>query len=158
MDIQDEKLIFQPFTIDGNIVNAHDIISKLKFISKIEVGEKISSGKSVSSPTIISDTRWYNFLRTFGYNGGSKKDTLQFIKNTTDSALEIAKKCFASHDPFHNRIAHLIIESLKEADVGIQNIINTYSDQRWFVSEVETFRQILEAKINAIVLSFTENI
>jgi hypothetical protein len=143
------------FTIDGKSINVQDIISKLKFISKIEEGEKMVSEGVSHPPDIVPDTRWNNFLRTVRYASGSKKDTLNFIRDTSNCSLEIARRCFASKDQYHNRIAHLIIESLKEIDVGIQNIIKTNSKHRWFVAEVETFRQILDAKINSLVLSAT---
>jgi hypothetical protein len=149
------KMIFQPFAIDGTDVNVHAIISKLKFISKLEAGEKVASdGKATLS--VIPDTKWYNILRTFGYGSGSKESTLEFIKHTTDNALEIAKKCFSSQDLFHHRIAHLIVASLKEADIGIQNISQTYESDRWFVSKMDTFRQLLDAKINSLVLDSTQ--
>jgi hypothetical protein len=147
----DPELTNQSVTIDGINFNAHDIISKLKFISKIEKSEKVASHSS--TPYVVADTTWTSILRTFGYSGGSKKDTLDFIKGTTDQALDLVKRCFAMKDQFYVRIAHLIITSLKEADSGIQNLIHTYRNYRLFVSEIETFRKILDVKINSILLS-----
>lgn len=150
MDQEESQLA--SIAIDGSNINVRDVISKLRFISKIEKDEKLVTNNK-SNPYVIADTNLNKILRTCGISPGSKEDTLDFIKNTIEKGLELAKICLASNNPFHQNIARLIIESIDHADSGIQNVMYTYSKKpkyRLFVAEVETFRQILDAKLKSI--------
>lgn len=150
MDHEESQLA--SIAIEGSNVNVRDVISRLRFISKIEKDEKLVTNNKVN-PYVISDTNINRILRTCGISPGSKEETLDFIKNTIESGLELAKICLASNNQFHQNIAKLIIESIDQADRGIQNIMYTYSKKpkyRLFVAKVETFRQILDAKIKSI--------
>lgn len=131
--------------IDGADINVDSVVSKLAFIAKIKKGEKIDAECS-----IIPDTKWYNFLRTIGIGKYSKEQTLAFIKQTADQALDLARVCIGSQDPFHRNVGRMIIAKLKDVKIGTKELKDTYEEYRLFLSQLETFEELLDAKIKAL--------
>lgn len=144
-----EEIDLENFVIDGVELNVYDTISKLSFLSKIRENEKVN----VSSLFTVSDTRFNNVVRNlksiFTFNE-SRGTTLNFIKGCTEDALKIAERCFAERgSTLHRRIGVIVLTSLKEikSGHGIKSLMQTYKSDNMFISELETFQKILQAKI-----------
>jgi hypothetical protein len=134
---------FKNFVIDNSDVTVYDIISKLLFLSKIKEGEKINT-----EDFYVEETSWFTTLRRTFFRNQSRTKTLEFIKNLTDSALDIASKCSSSNVDLHRNIGNYIIDSLEQSKTGLLNLTKTYEDDRMFVSKMQTLIGILDEKIN----------
>lgn len=134
---------FKNFVIDNSDVTVYDIISKLLFLSKIKEGEKINT-----EDFYVEETSWFTTLRRTFFRNQSRSKTLEFIKNLTDSALDIASKCSSSNVDLHRNIGNYIIDSLEQSKTGLLNLTKTYEDDRMFVSKMQTLIGILDEKIN----------
>jgi len=143
-------------------LRVQDILSKLRFLSKIERHEKLD----VSSLSLITDT-WYNNLYRFakwaaatvaesqGFswcNIESRKASLEFIYQTTEEALNLARELFTkdASATLNYSLGSMIIATLRELDTGIQGLKKTYESDRMFISRIEAFQEILNAQINEV--------
>jgi len=131
------------FTINGKFYDVQQILSKLRFFSKIKKNEKLH----LENKALIEDT-WYNsILRTLFMQKG-RNDALNFIKEICNESLETIEVFLSSEDSFHREIADMIVLTLTEAQIGILNYVETYKKDRLFVSDVESFLDILKARIS----------
>lgn len=139
------------FIVDGSDRSVQDTVSKLKFISKIREGEKLD----VQSLRMSPDTWATSLHRTFLSRGESRDVTLEFIRGVIAEAFELAAKCLtyesddrAAHEgsQFFDEIGNLIIRSLQESKVGIENLAKTYNDDRLFSSKLDTLTSTLDSK------------
>jgi hypothetical protein len=139
-----DENILRNFAIDGSDLNVQDIVSKLRFISKLKPGEKLN----VATLTITGG-RWFD-LHRFRNESESRDKTLEFIKKVVDDALEITSRCFINRSKFAHYIGRMILESLQESKEGIHSLEKTYEADRMFVSRIEAFERIMNAKIDGI--------
>lgn len=136
-----------------------DVISKLRFLSKIDKHEKLD----VASLSLVADTWYNNLYRLVKYVAAirgiywkseeSRKISLEFIKTTTSEALNLAKELFSQSPQLDNGVnlntslGHMIITTLEELGPGIQGLKKTYANDGMFISQVETFEDVLKAQI-----------
>jgi|WetSurMetagenome_2_1015567.scaffolds.fasta_scaffold291289_1 hypothetical protein len=139
-----DENILRNFAIDGSDLNVQDIVSKLRFISKLKPCEKLN----VATLTITGG-RWFD-LHRFRNESESRDKTLEFIKKVVDDALEITSRCFINRSKFAHYIGRMILESLQESKDGIHSLEKTYEVDRMFVSRIEAFERIMNAKIDGI--------
>lgn len=146
-----EDIDLKNFVIDGIELDVYDTISKLRFLTKIEESEKVN----ILSHSVVSDTFFNNIIRSlnsfFVFND-SREVTLNFIKHTTDDAIKITERCFEERGTLHRRIGIIVLDSLKEikSGSGIKSLMKTYKSDNMFIAKLETFLEILKAKITDI--------
>lgn len=145
MDTNVKTCAIRNFTIDGKDRDVQLLLSKLRFLSKIQKGEKL---QIVSKLSLVDGGSWYNaFIRTVGGGKESREHAFEFIQQVCEEGLEVASFFFGSGDTFQHEVGMMIIAALKESQVGIKNHMDTYKTDRMFGSTVETFINILNAKL-----------
>jgi len=140
----------QIFSHTGSEIPVHEIISRLKFLSKLRPGEKINV-----KYLFIRDNNsiWQRLLRTIINtisDGESKNETLEFVKNVINSAFDLIYVYRKTPDNFRSDITNLIIKNLKESKTGLESLIQTYDNDRLFVSRIETFLQTLDTRLTSL--------
>lgn len=133
-----------------------DVLSKLKFLSKIDKHEKLD----VASLSLVADTWYINLYRRikefcadrniYWKTSESRKVSLEFIKTTANEALKLAGDLLSRENrsgTLNISLGQMIITTLNGLDPGIQGLKKTYAEDRMFISQVETFEQLLRVKI-----------
>lgn len=136
---------FHNFVIDNSDKNVYDIVSKLLFLSKIKVGEKINTHEFC-----LEENTWWTTIKRTIFRDQSRDKSLEFIRSLIDSALEITTKCFESSEELHKNIGLFIITTLENSHNGINNLAETYNEDRMFVSKIETLLGILKEKTDML--------
>lgn len=127
--------------MESKLLSIEDTISKIKFISKLKKGEKFSIRNMYTQPPGLQTT----ITRTIFCD--SRKDSIEFIRYTINAGIEIVEKYQNSKKPHKQKIAINLIQDLIQCQSGIKNLMETYSDDRMFQSEMETVLQMLKTKI-----------
>src|SRR3990167_2574 len=108
---------------DTDYVNKMDtnkeVISRLKFISRINKGEKINVRNAY--PFVQQDDMSTRLSRTFYYKD-NRGNGLNFIRNTVDRSFELVNIYKTSHKQSERVMSSHIIEDLKRAKNGINNL------------------------------------
>lgn len=127
-----------------------DIISKLLFISKINVGEKLNTKEFFVRDNNIITQRLIRTIKNYIYNdlGEYKQDALKFLENTIKEALEFVYIYYTKQDEFSKNIAFLLLKNIHECKQGIENLSQTYSNDRNFVSDIQSLIQTLNLKLD----------
>ena len=129
-----------------------NIVSKLKFISKVQIGEKIDT----QSLTISYPNFYTKLYRSLFSRGECRNTTFEFMNNTIDSAFELINKYISTEkcDSYENNVYYSkikeIIDSLESSRDGMINIIETYQNDRMYVSKIDTLIKSMNVKINYI--------
>lgn len=129
--------------------DVQEVVSKLKFFSKIKKGERLNvKDLSVTKDNVVSRAirAWY----AKGDEGEyieSREISLEFVQSVCDEALRLARKILHEQNYTQREMWKMLIESLKDAQFGISNFLGTYSDDRMYISKVETFIDLLKAQI-----------
>lgn len=146
MDVRIGDKVYEgkDFNIGGKTYDVQQLLSKLRFLSKIKKNEKLQ----VDGLSVVKDTWITSVLRTFFYTAECREKALAFIKDTCNGALITIEVFFTSNNPFHREIGNMIVSTLNEAQAGIITYVETYKDDRMFISDVESFLNILRARIN----------
>jgi hypothetical protein len=129
---------------DGGHNSVQDVISRLRFISMLKPGERID----VTSLSIQPDTFLMRLYRTTIARGESRNTTLEFIRNTLNRAFDLIAIYKKTNDPFNGKISQMIVSSMNAAKSGVLSLIETYKDDRMYVSRVETLISTFDAKID----------
>lgn len=124
-----------------------DIMSKLLFVSKIKKGERLDvQNLQLEQTNMITSVYRTIFMR----GSESRNKTLNFITELVNESLNVANKCIHSSNKFQSEVGNSLLDSLLQSKEGIQNLTETYKDDRMFVSKIETLLNILDKKINHI--------
>ena len=119
-----------------------EIISKLKFLSKVQKCEKINvNGLFVQLDglkTTVSRTIW---------NPDSRQNTLTFVESTINKSCTLIDLYLRSEKSSEVQMGKNILKDLNDSKVGIANLKHTYSEDVMFCSKIDTFLQIIDAKI-----------
>jgi hypothetical protein len=139
--------------MDRRTSDAQDIISRLRFLSKIKKGERLNVGE-----LSVVGTTWFDKLQrawtSMGANADlgeireGRKKSLIFITELYDSGLKLAKSMISESSSYNTDIWDMLLRSMKEAQPGIMNLMNYYESDRLYISEVETFMDVLNARIH----------
>lgn len=137
------------FSVDSSENIVQDVISKLTFISKIKEGEVVDvSSMSLMNRNSISTKTYRTVVRL----GSESRDvTYNFFETTINSAFDLMWRYFDKDDEFCRDIAKLIMDTLQECKVGIQEHAKTYSDDRMHISKIETLLKTIDTKTTDIV-------
>lgn len=134
------------FVLDGSNRSVQDIVSKLKFISKFEQTQWMDVTKLQ-----LYEKNWYNRVyRTIFTRAECRDATLEFVRVVFAEAFDLAAKHNSSVAPFRRSIAKMIVEALKEAKNGVENLKIAYEDDKMFVSRLDTLTTILDHKIKEL--------
>lgn len=134
------------FVLDGSNRSVQDIVSKLKFISKFEQTQWMDVTKLQ-----LYEKTWYNRVyRTIFTRTECRDATLEFVRVVFAEAFDLAAKHNSSVAPFRRSIAKMIVEALKEAKKGVENLKVAYEDDKMFVSRLDTLTTILDHKIKEL--------
>lgn len=130
------------FVTNGGENSVQDTISKLKFIAKIQKGEKVD----VDALSIHQTSYLLSFIRTL-FRNESRDKTITFIRTTYGESFEIIEDFSKNGDQFNNRVVSLLLETIQTSIKGLQNLIDTYHEDRMFVAKVETILETVVAKL-----------
>ena len=132
------------------------ITSRLKFMSKIKTGEKINIRELYIRDNESVVQRFLRSIKNYAtiISGAeiveSKDATLQFIRETLNTAIDLIIIYKGQDDQFKTKLAELLIKNLEDAKGGISNIINTYNYDRKFLAEASATIETIEAKISSM--------
>jgi hypothetical protein len=137
-------------------LDVQDIISKLRFLSKVKKGERLQ----VDGLAVVENTWYAKFVRAWNTMGEIKdtgeikegrRKSLAFIKELYETGLRLAKSIINETSSYYTDLWNMLIKGLKDAQPGITNLMNYYESDRLYIAEVETFVDVLNAKINDLV-------
>lgn len=134
------------FSKDDNDKSVYDILSKLKFISKIKEGEVVD----VRSLTIMEVGMATSAYRTFITKDEGRDNTLKYFRQIISEAFDMITLYLNKKDKFCRQIGIMIYDALVESKPGINSHIKTYSNDRMFVSKIETLIVTLDTELEEI--------
>lgn len=134
-----------------------NVISKLRFLSKVKKGEKLQIDKL----SVVENTWYAKLMRvwnTLDLNQDSnnnienvkesRRKSLKFIKDLYEEGLRLASSIVKETSSYYTDLWSMLVKSLKDAQPGISNLMISYESDRLYISEVETFIDVLNAKIH----------
>jgi hypothetical protein len=120
------------------------ISSKLKFISKIDPGQKIS----VNSNYIQNNTYFTSVVRYL--TGENREKVYNYICDVVQDSFSVLDSLSDSSNDYDIKICRNLIGDLLELKPGLQNLKQTYSRDKNYVSKMETLGQNLDVKIEEL--------
>jgi hypothetical protein len=126
----------------GTMETIHEVSTRLKFIALTKKGEKISVKSLSVQPTNLITSLWRRF------NQENRENTLDFLTSTINRAFEIIQLGMASPRPADKILCRNLIEDLTNIDEGLQNIQNTYDNDRLFYCHIQTLIQAVDVKLS----------
>lgn len=122
-----------------------EVISRLKFIGKVQKGEKINVKYMFVQPEGIA-TR---ISRTLIHQD-NRSNTLNFLRVTIARTFEIISTYTTSTKESHRHISIHVINDLRQAKNGLNNLKDTYLDDIKFTCDIDTLLQEIDAKLAEI--------
>lgn len=119
-----------------------ELLSKLKFLSKIQPSEKVSLRDMKMYPDDMITT----LLRTV-FRDNSRAKTLTFIQDTIDKAFEVINNYRKSDKPSDIIMVKNIIEDIRNSKLGLNNLKETYTDDRKFCCDIDIILECIDAKL-----------
>lgn len=135
-----------PLNISNDEKSVEDIIKFLRLISKIKKDQKINTAYF----SIEDNTLWTKILRTLSFGAQSRKNSFDVIKDVFSDSLLVLEKCFSSNSQFHHSLGKKILENMDEAQKGVEEFKKTYSDDNFFISEIEGYQIVLCARLDEL--------
>jgi hypothetical protein len=139
-------------------INFDTLILNLKIISKLKPGYKLSLKENEGDINYIYiDTSYFQFIyRIFSEN--SRDNTTNFLekldKQITKKIEQIVKKeNYNDSNMFLNSKENILLDlshNLNLTLVGLNNLINTYSNDEYIISKIEMIINNFELKIRKI--------
>jgi len=130
------------FVVNGDEKSVQDTLSRLKFIAKVKEGEKLD----IESQTVQDNSYIVNVIRTF-FRNESRNRTITFIRTTYGEAFELIEGYLKNESLFAKNLTELILKSINDSQVGLENLAKTYEDDRMFVAKIETIIDTINAKL-----------
>ena len=128
-----------------------EVISRLKFIGKLQKGEKINTKRVYVQPVGIVTS----IVRTL-INQDNKGNTIQFIQETIHRSFELFTTYERSDKEAERATCPHIVNDLKKAKCGIENLKDTYMVDLKFCCDMDTFLQAIDAKLEEIRIRYPE--
>ena len=129
----------------NNMESDKEVISRLKFIGKVQKGEKINVKYMFVQPEGIA-TR---ISRTLIHQD-NRSNTLNFLRGTIARTFEIISTYTTSTKESHRHISIHVINDLRHAKNGLNNLKDTYLDDIKFTCDIDTLLQEIDAKLAEI--------
>jgi hypothetical protein len=152
MSVNDKEYPLNNFVIDNSDKSVQDILNKLCLLAKLQPGEKVD----VTNISLQQSSWLTSLWRTISGGEQSRERTLRFIQSITDDALMIIEKCLSSCSDVHNLLGVETLKKLDSAICGINNLYETYKDDRYFTAKLETQLLLLKVKIENIKLRYNK--
>ncbi len=115
----------------------NDLLVKLKIISMIERGKKIN----ISSMTFTDANSWLGSLdRTLSNEG--RKNLIVYLNQIISQAIQAI-------DEYQNtEFCQLIVNTLSQTKIGIQNLITTYNKYPDIIAQLEVYISNIDLQLN----------
>lgn len=129
----------------GSMENSREVISRLKFISMIKRDEKIDVGTMYVQPK--------NMLTSIKrlLQQQSRDSTKNFLNTTYNRIFEILTMySFSDNKEADSTVILNLVNDLQLSITGLENLQYTYSDDRMFVSEINTLIEDIHRNIRTI--------
>ena len=130
-----------PITFPADV---EELLVSLDFLAQTKCGNKIN----IKKMSFVSHESWSGSLFRTMY-GESRERTVSFITSLVKHAIEMLGK-YSRDDPSSRIFRETIRNKLAESKEGIKNILETYSEDAYLVSQ-------LNVCINNIDLQFRES-
>lgn len=128
-----------------------ELMSRLKFISRVGKQEKIN----LKSFTFEANTLWGSFRRFF--NAENRTGTLDFLRTTVLDSFELLIHTLGDESNHAGKqFAQHLLEDLVASKYGIMNLQNTYADDKFLVSHLQTLLQTIDVKIDYLLQNHNE--
>lgn len=117
--------------MSANVINSipatlNDLLVKLKILSMIERGKKINMG----TMTFVEATSWWgSFSR--GLSGEGRKGLMVHLNQIVSQSIT------AINEYQNTEFCKLVVNSLAEAKIGIQNLMTTYQNDPSIVAQIK---------------------
>jgi precorrin-3B methylase len=150
-----DEPVVKSFALDDQDKTVAEIVSKLKFFAKIDKDHVVS----IYNMSMSEDSWYTTFKRTILHRHESRKNTLKHIRIVVDEGINIVMKCFTSKQLFHIDIGKIVIDAIIEVKLGISQLTERekYKHDKMFISEVETFLELINAKIDRLKKLFPQH-
>ena len=122
--------------------NQQETISKLKFLGRVNKGEKIN----VKEMTLQTESYMTSMSRSLWFVD-NRNNTLSFIQNTIQGAFALLKILLQTSTISNKELAKVVVKDIDNARSGIANLKTTYSEDTYFCCEVDTYTEMLKAKL-----------
>ena len=132
------------FTTDGSDRSVQAVLSKLRFIATFKPGERVC----IRSLSIQAEGFGSGISRWWKADG--RQITLEFLRDTASEALDIGAAHLRRSELFHRQVGDTVLECLMESRQGMTSLAKTYEEDRMFVSEVETLRDMVALKLSEL--------
>jgi hypothetical protein len=124
-----------------------DVVSRLRFLGKIKSNEKLD----VNVLRLRSNNAYTRLQRTYrSYVLQDEKScrtaTLDYITATFDKAFEL----LISVSNTETYKFPLLVNGVRDAITGVEQLRETYADDRMFVARLQTLIDVSTAKLNAL--------
>ena len=155
IDLIQEMDTAQIFSLTSDI-SVQKNLSALRFLSKIKHGEKINAKDLFVRDNDSVIQRLLRTVRNFtAYISASdivesKESTLKFIQETVDDSITLIAVYRQDRDDFKQSIADIIVKNLEESKGGVWKLIQTYRDDRRFISDAEAVLLTLDARVKSL--------
>ena len=113
-----------------------EVISSLKFIGQLQKGDKINTKFMFRQ----QDGFFTKISRTF-INSDNRQNALTFIQRIINSSLDVFMYYENSTKVADKGMCINILDDLKQAKVGLENIKYTYSEDLKFKCDIDTMLQ-----------------
>jgi hypothetical protein len=141
------KMLHENICIDsknGPLESTQDVITRLKFISMVKQDEKIN----VKNMFIQPKNMFTSFSRLF--NQESRETTLNFLNMTFNRVFEIITYYTYTQKQIDKILIISILNDLNLSINGLNNLQQTYNDDRLFVCHIQTLIEIINSKIREV--------
>jgi hypothetical protein len=131
-----------PKGIDSGI---SEISSRVKFISRIQRGEKVDTRHML----VHNDSLYHQICRTI-FSTPDRNCTYQFVDYTIKLCFEIVSVCRQSLKIEDQYTVINLVNDLRSAVKGINNLKDTYIEDRMFCCKLDTLIQEIASHLAAI--------
>ena len=141
------KMIHDSICLDskkGPLESTHEVITRLKFISMVKRDEKIN----VKTMYIQPKNLFTSFSRLL--NQETRDTTLNFLTSTFNRVFEILSFYIYTQKPIDKIFVVNLLKDLILSINGLQNLQNTYAEDRLFVCHIQTLIEMIYSKIREV--------
>ena len=122
--------------------NQQETMAKLKFLGRVNKGEKIN----VKEMTLQTESYVTSMSRSLWFVD-NRNNTLSFIQNTVQAGFSLLKILLQTSSISNREMARAVVRDIDAARNGITNLKTTYSDDTYFCCEVDTYTEMIKAKL-----------
>jgi len=137
-------------TYNANMESNKEIISRLKFIGRLQKGEKINVRRM-----FVQQDGYITAISRALINQDNRNNTLSFVQNTITRAFELVALYERSEKESDHVMCSHLIKDLHNCKDGLSNLKDTYISDIKFCCDMDTFLQVIDAKLSGIASKYT---